>query len=129
MKNVVFMMDIDLGGEGRYSSTRRLPYKYSISSWKQWCKANNVELFILDELLLPQEQMAICWQRYYLFDILEANSIEYDQVLMVDADTIVHPDCPNFFDCPDSSCRLEIPPERTRVNFLIVQSALNHCYC
>jgi hypothetical protein len=63
MKNVVFMMDIDLGGEGRYSSTRRLPYKYSISSWKQWCKANNVELFILDELLLPQEQMAICWQR------------------------------------------------------------------
>ena len=45
--------------------------------------------------------MAICWQRYYLFDILEANEIEYDQILMVDADTIVHPDCPNFFDMTD----------------------------
>ena len=101
MKNVVFMMDIDLGGQGRYSSARRLPYKYSISSWKQWCKSNDIELFILDELLLPQDQMAICWQRYYLFDILEANNIEYDQVLMVDADTIIHPDCPNFFNMTD----------------------------
>ena len=34
--------------------------------------------------------MKITWQRYYLFDILEANSIEYDQVLMVDADTITN---------------------------------------
>jgi len=45
--------------------------------------------------------MAICWQRYYLFDILEANDIKYDQILMVDADTIVHPDCPNFFEMTD----------------------------
>ena len=41
--------------------------------------------------------MGICWQRYYLFDILNDNKIKYDQILMVDADTIVHPDCPNFF--------------------------------
>ena len=34
MKNIVFMLDIDIQGEGRYSSTRRLPYKYSIESWK-----------------------------------------------------------------------------------------------
>ena len=33
-----------------------------------------------------------------MFDILEGNNIEYDQILMVDADTIVHPDCPNFFE-------------------------------
>ena len=45
--------------------------------------------------------MKITWQRYYLFDILEANNIEYDQVLMVDADTIVHPNCPNFFEETD----------------------------
>ena len=32
MKNVVFMMDIDLAGDGRYSSNRRLSYKYSIDS-------------------------------------------------------------------------------------------------
>ena len=42
--------------------------------------------------------MAICFQRYYIFDILNDNGIDYNQVLMVDADTIVHPDCPNFFE-------------------------------
>ena len=92
------MMDIDLGGEGRYSSSRREAYKYSIDSWKKWCDRNDCELFILNDLLIEKEKMAICWQRYYLFDILDANEIEYDQVLMVDADTIVHPDCPNFFE-------------------------------
>ena len=46
--------------------------------------------------------MKITWQRYYVFDILEANDIDYNQILMVDADTIVHPDCPNFFELTDS---------------------------
>tara|TARA_R110001583_G_scaffold85491_1_gene223943 strand:- start:9259 stop:10023 length:765 start_codon:yes stop_codon:yes gene_type:complete len=101
MKNIVFTMDIDLAGEGRYSSTRRLPYKYSIKSWEKWCSKNDSELFVLNDLLLPKDEMAICWQRYYLFDILEANDIQYDQILMVDADTIVHPDCPNFFEMTD----------------------------
>ena len=92
------MMDIDLGGEGRYASSRRAAYKYSIDSWKRWCEKNDCKLFVLNDLIVEKEKMAICWQRYYLFDILEANEIEYEQVLMVDADTIVHPDCPNFFE-------------------------------
>ena len=101
MKNIVFTMDIDLNGEGRYASTRRLPYQYSIKSWEKWCEKNDCELFVLTDLLLPKEQMNICWQRYYLFDILDANNIQYDQILSVDADTIVHPDCPNFFEMTD----------------------------
>ena len=101
MKNIVFTMDIDLDGEGRYASTRRLPYQYSIKSWEKWCAKNDCELFVLTDLLLPKEQMNICWQRYYLFDILDANDIKYDQILSVDADTIVHPDCPNFFEMTD----------------------------
>ena len=98
MKNLVFMMDIDIKGDGRYASSRRAAYKYSIDSWKRWCDKNNCELFILNDLVMDNNKMGICWQRYYLFDILEANEIEYDQVLMIDADTIVHPDTPNFFE-------------------------------
>lgn len=99
MKNIVFIMNIKLNDvDGRYTPERSLPYKYSINSWKKWCEKNNAELFILEDLILPKEEMAICWQRYYLFDILDANGIEYDQILMVDSDTIVHPNCPNFFD-------------------------------
>lgn len=95
------MMDIDLNGEGRWASSRRAPYQFSIKSWEQWCKKNNAELFILNDLLFDYNDMGICWQRYYLFDILEANDISYDQILMVDADTIVHPDCPNVFELTD----------------------------
>jgi hypothetical protein len=100
-KNIVFMMDIDLKGEGRWASSRRAPYQFSINSWRNWCDKNNAELFLMTELLLDHNEMGICWQRYYLFDILKANDIEYDQVLMVDADTIVHPDCPNVFELSD----------------------------
>ena len=98
MSNIVFIMDIDIGGEGRYASERRSSYGYSISSWRKWCDKNDCELFVLNDLVFDNNRMGICWQRYYLFDILDSNDIEYDQVLMVDADTIVHPDCPNFFE-------------------------------
>ena len=36
-KNLVFMMDVDIKGDGRYASSRRAAYKYSIDSWKKWC--------------------------------------------------------------------------------------------
>ena len=107
-KNIIFIMDVDLQGSTheslahRYSDSRRAPYKYSINSWKKWADKNNAEVFILKDALLPNKDMGICWQRYYLFDILEANEIDYDQILMVDADTIVHPDCPNFFKMTDN---------------------------
>ncbi len=92
MKNIVFIPNIDLG------NNRNSSYHYSIDSWKVWCDKNDCELFILNDLVLDNDKMGICWQRYYLFDILEANDIEYNQILMVDADTIVDPDCPNFFE-------------------------------
>tara|TARA_R110000824_G_scaffold303510_2_gene491254 strand:+ start:2536 stop:3303 length:768 start_codon:yes stop_codon:yes gene_type:complete len=96
MKNIVFIPNIDLGN-GRNNS-----YHYSIKSWKQWCDKNDCELIVWEDLLYPIDYMKITWQRYYVFDILEANDIDYNQILMVDADTIVHPDCPNFFELTDS---------------------------
>ena len=96
MKNIVFIPNIDLGN-GRNNS-----YHYSIKSWKHWCDKNDCELIVWEDLLLPVEEMKITWQRYYVFDILEANDIDYNQILMVDADTIIHPDCPNFFELTDN---------------------------
>ena len=75
MKNLVFMLDVDIKGDGRYASSRRTAYKYSIDSWKKWCNKNDCRLFVLNDLVLEKEKMAICWQRYYLFDILDANEI------------------------------------------------------
>jgi len=92
MKNLVFIPNIKLG-DNRNSS-----YDYSVNSWKHWCKKNDVELVVWEDLVFPVERMKITLQRYYLFDICEKNKVEFDQALIVDADTIIHPDCPNFFE-------------------------------
>ena len=96
MKNIVFIPNIKIG-----DGNRSISYQYSINSWKHFCDKYNCELLVWEDLLFPVEHMKITWQRYYLFDILEGNNIDYDQILMVDADTIVHPDCPNFFEETD----------------------------
>ena len=96
-KNIVFLVDIKLKGSGRWAGTRSDPYKFSIDSWKVWCKKHGHELFVLTEEVLPHEHMPVSWQRYFIFDLLEANDIDYDQIMYVDADTIPHPNCPDVF--------------------------------
>lgn len=96
-KNIVFIPAVTVPG----SESRSKTYDYGLKSWSKWCEKNNAELFVLDQLLYPSDVMKITWQRYYVFDLLEENNIDYDQILMVDADSIIHPDCPNFFEMTD----------------------------
>jgi len=104
-KNIVFIPFIkreeNFTKAGVGKKGRTTGYEYGISSWRKWCEKNGHELVILDTLLVPESEMLITWQRWKVLDILEHNEIEYDQVLVVDADTIVHPDCPNFFEETD----------------------------
>jgi len=95
MKNVVFIPTVQGTDPKRLAE---VAYDLSIKSWSNWCKKNNCELFVMQELIHDYEEMKITWQRYYVLELLENSGIEYDQVCMVDADTIVHPDCPNFFE-------------------------------
>ena len=92
MKNIIFIPAID-AGRGRHHA-----YHYSIDSWKHLANKNGCEVVVWDEAMYEWDEMTIPWQRYHLFKILEHNKIKYDQVLMVDCDTIVHPDTPNFFE-------------------------------
>ena len=92
MKNGVFIPNIDLG------NGRSTPYHYSVKSWQTWCDKHDVELVEWTEPIMDHNNFPIIYQREWVFDILEHNEIDYDQVLIIDADTIVHPDCPNFFE-------------------------------
>ena len=94
-KNIIFIPAID-AGRGRHHA-----YNYSIQSWQKWAEKNNAEVVVWDTALYTWEEMTIPWQRYHLFKILDHNEIEFDQVLMVDSDTVVHPDTPNFFEMTD----------------------------
>ena len=96
MANIVFIPNIATGDK------RSTPYHYSVKSWQKWSEQyEDIEVIEWDTPICPPKDMKITLQRYWVHDILEANNIEYSQVLIVDADTIIHPNCPNFFNLTD----------------------------
>jgi len=97
MKNIVFITAITYPGK----ESRSLPYQFGIDSWKKWCNTHNCELFVLDQPLFDSNVMVPNLYRYWCFDLLDSMGIEYDQILLSDADCIIHPDCPNFFELTD----------------------------
>lgn len=71
-------------------------YSISSKSWKKWCDANNVELFsISDEVV---SDLGYQWNKLFILNILDIEEIDYNRVLYVDSDTIVHPKMPYIFD-------------------------------
>lgn len=69
--------------------------KYCIQSWQKWANKHGAEVVTLTE---PLGNIEPHWYKTYPFRLLDHNEFEYDRVLVVDNDTLVHPDCPNFFD-------------------------------
>ena len=96
-KKVVFMTAVKIAG----MENRSRPYEYGIKSWKHWCEKNGAELVVCDELLFPHEIMKINFHRYYAPQVLENSEIEWDQLLITDADCIIHPDTPDMFEMTD----------------------------
>jgi hypothetical protein len=94
-KNIVFFTTMDQAPDN-------IEYKrWCFESWKYWCDKHGIEIFILDEPLFDKNLMKPTWQRWHVLEILESNGIEYDQVALVDVDTLIHPDAPNFFELTD----------------------------
>lgn len=91
MRNVVFITNLATNYDTVDYS------QYCLATWQHWCKRHDVELIVLDQPLVDPAEMKATWQRWYVLDILETNSIEYDQVALVDIDTMIHWDAPNFF--------------------------------
>lgn len=65
MKNIVFIPYIkrktQLGESGVAKPRWDAGYDYGIDSWKKWCKKNDCELIIMDELMVPETEMLITW--------------------------------------------------------------------
>ncbi len=98
MKNIIFIVNIPNSNR----PNRDIMYNLSIDSWKHWAKKTGAEVIVLNEPVVDIQQMTPIIQRHYVFDILDHNEVEYDQICMVDADTIVHPNCPNFFELSEN---------------------------
>ncbi len=90
--NIVFIPNINLG------NNRSTPYHYSIKSWQKWSEQyDDVKVIEWTDPIMDPNEFKITLQRYWVHDILKHNDVEYNQVLIADADTIIHPNCPNFF--------------------------------
>lgn len=101
-KNIIFLTAVDIPSiRNKRKDYKPECFQYGIKSFQNWAKDKNVEVVVLDELLYPHEDMKVNFQRYYAFDILEHNNIDYDQVLISDVDCIIHPECPDFFELAD----------------------------
>lgn len=98
MNNIVYIINI----ASDKKPGRTIPYKYGIQSWKIWCNKNNANLVVLEDPILPYDDLRPNWHKVFIFDLLEQSSIEADKIIIVDADTIVHPDAPNFFNMDDN---------------------------
>ena len=72
--------------------------EYCLKSWDYWCKKHGVTLIQLDTPVTDTSMMKATWQRWYVLDILRSNNIEFDQVALVDIDTMIRWDAPNFFE-------------------------------
>lgn len=72
--------------------------EYSVKSWSEYAKKINSELVIIDQLLFDITYMSTDWYLMYCLDILDANKIEYDQVLFVNNNMLVHPNAKNIFE-------------------------------
>ena len=94
MSNIVFIVNLP----ETKKVNRNRPYQFSVDSWKHWCDNNNIEFIEWTQPITDPSKFKITLQRYWVHDILNENNIDYDQVLIVDADTIIHPNTPNFFD-------------------------------
>ena len=97
-KNVIFLTAVKVPGKGGRSTS----YETGIASFKHWANIHDCEVMVLDVPLFPNDDMRVNYHRYYCFDLLEANGIDYDQILLTDADAVIDPDCPNFFEMTDN---------------------------
>ncbi len=71
---------------------------WSLKTWEFYAKKHNCEIFILEDPLYDVEWMRPTWQRWYVYDLLKSNNIEYNQVALIDIDTMVRWDTPNIFE-------------------------------
>ncbi len=95
MTNVVFQVNI----KGHRTKPE---FDFSTKSWSNWCESRGIEHFVLTDPIYDLNYMNANWHKFFVLELLEKQGVEYEQVCIVDADTIVHPDCPNFFDISEN---------------------------
>ena len=75
----------------------------SRKTWEYWCKKNDVIFFPFEKPIENDlKQFRINWQKaLFVFDELDQQKIEYDQIYLVDGMNMIKWDTPNVFELTD----------------------------
>ena len=100
-KDVIFITaltqsDVEDAGLARQSCDLKDYLDFSLKTWRWWCKKNDIDLYVFSQSDISVVEMGPCWQRWDAHNILKREGIQYRRVAIVDADTMVRWDCPNF---------------------------------
>lgn len=71
------------------------PNEVSLNNWKKYCNKYNLPLVYLTDIINPNIKRED--QIFYIFDILKANNIQYDQVCLVSDNTLINSNTTNVF--------------------------------
>ena len=78
-------------------------------AWKKWCDKHSIDFLMWEDPLYDVKEIKAIVQRCYIFDLLENNNLNYDQVCWVGYDTFPMWNCPNFFEMTNGNftCALD----------------------
>ena len=68
-------------------------FEASKECWQSYCKKHNIDFIVVDKKL-PNVKFCV-WHKEFVFDFI---GDKYENIALVDFDTLVHWDAPNFFD-------------------------------
>jgi len=68
-------------------------FEASKECWQSYCKKHNIDFIVVNKKL-PNVKFCV-WHKEFVFDFI---GDKYEKIALVDFDTLVHWDAPNFFD-------------------------------
>lgn len=71
-------------------------FEVSKQCWQSYCKKHNIDFIVVDKKL-PNVKFCV-WHKEFVFDFI---GDKYEKIALVDFDTLVHWDAPNFFNLYD----------------------------
>lgn len=71
-------------------------FEVSKQCWQFYCKKHNIDFIVVDKKL-PNVKFCV-WHKEFVFDFI---GDKYEKIALVDFDTLVHWDAPNFFNLYD----------------------------
>ena len=103
MSNIIIMPAFSETGEYQpfYHNSRK--------SWEAWCKKHGHEFYVINSPVAPFSQIPPQAQKMWVYDVVKGNDIKFEQAAVVDYDTFVMPDCPDFFKMSENNWVLNPP--------------------